>query len=97
MFYETVNDMEKQVEVIFVSRDRNQGEFDGYYEEMPWLAVPLAEQDRINELRAVCQVAGIPKLVLMRKDGTLASEACRMDVEQKGPLALAAWRQLVSS
>lgn len=97
MFYETVNDMEKQVEVIFVSRDRNPDEFAGYYEEMPWLAVPFAEQDKINALRETCRVAGIPKLVLMRKDGTLASETCRGDVEQKGPLALAAWRRLVSS
>lgn len=97
MFYETVNEMEKTVEVIFISRDRSQGEFDGYYDEMPWLALPFAEQDKINAIKATCNVAGIPKLVLLRKDGTVASDTCRGDVEQKGPLALAAWRQLVSS
>lgn len=97
MFYETVNEMEKTVEVVFISRDRSQGEFDGYYAEMPWLALPFPEQDRINALKASCNVTGIPKLVLLRKDGTVACDTCRADVEQKGPLALAAWRQLVSS
>lgn len=97
MFYETVNDMEKQVEVIFVSRDRDEDQFNGYYAEMPWLALPYTEQQRITALKDMCRATGIPKLVLMRKNGTVALDTCRVDVEQKGPLALAAWRQSLNS
>jgi nucleoredoxin len=34
-------------EVVFVSSDRDQESFDGYYSEMPWCAIPFSDSDRI--------------------------------------------------
>ena len=32
-------------EIVFVSSDRSQGDFDNYYKEMPWLALPFEKRD----------------------------------------------------
>lgn len=37
---------EKNFEIVFVSSDKNEGDFKGYYEEMPWLALPFSERSR---------------------------------------------------
>jgi len=34
-----------QLEIIFVSFDRNEGNFKSYFDEMPWLAVPYDDQE----------------------------------------------------
>ncbi|MRC56868.1 redoxin domain-containing protein, partial [Bacillus thuringiensis] len=34
-----------QLEIIFVSFDRSEGNFKSYFAEMPWLAVPYDEQE----------------------------------------------------
>ena len=38
-FYKECKEAGKTFEVVFVSSDRNQEEFDGYFGEMPWLAL----------------------------------------------------------
>jgi nucleoredoxin len=37
---------EKEYEVVFISSDRSQGEFDDYYDDMPWLAIPYVDRER---------------------------------------------------
>ena len=32
-------------DIVFVSSDRDQGSFDEYYGEMPWLALPYDQRD----------------------------------------------------
>ena len=36
----------KNLEMVFVSSDRDETSFNEYFEEMPWHAVPLADKDR---------------------------------------------------
>merc|ERR1712137_733089 len=36
----------KNVEVVFVSSDRDEAGFGEYYGEMPWLALPFSDKDR---------------------------------------------------
>jgi nucleoredoxin len=55
----------KKFEVVFVSSDRDQKSFDDYYAEMPWLAVPFDDKDRIEELGSVFEVQGIPHLAII--------------------------------
>ena len=47
-FYNKVKQSEsgKCFEIVFVSSDKTAEEFEGYYGEMPWLALPFAERDR---------------------------------------------------
>jgi len=37
---------EKNFEIVFVSSDKNEDEFQTYRKEMPWLALPFADRDR---------------------------------------------------
>ena len=94
-FYQDVNATAKNVEVIFVSFDRDQGSFQGYFNEMPWLAVNYSEASKREQLGSQFNVSGIPKLVLLRKNGTVGNDNCRGDVESAGPRALERWRSML--
>ncbi|MDC0510792.1 thioredoxin-like domain-containing protein, partial [bacterium] len=61
----------KGMEVVFVSSDRDQGSFDEYYGEQPWLALPFAARDIKAALSKKFKVNGIPSLVVLQPDGTL--------------------------
>jgi nucleoredoxin len=78
----------KDIEIIFVSSDRDQGSFDGYFGEMPWMALPFAEHDQKNKIAAKFDVQGIPMLVVLNgEDGKTISVNGRADVQsQKGDL-----------
>nr|QFG73633.1 MAG: thioredoxin-like protein [Megaviridae environmental sample] len=67
-FYNNVNRDEKHFEVIFVSGDRTDEEFIKYYETMPWLALPLSETDRNENLQEKFGVQGIPMLVVINTE-----------------------------
>jgi len=51
-------------EVVFVSSDRSQEDFDEYYKEMPWLAQPWGG-DLKKKLSKKFKVQGIPTLVIV--------------------------------
>lgn len=91
-FYTDANSARKQVEVIFVSYDRDEAGFREYYGEQPWLTVPYANKALRESLGKRFNVSGIPKLVLLKRDGTIGLENCRSDVEARGPAALERWR-----
>jgi nucleoredoxin len=41
--YNQMNDNGKNVEVIYVSADKDEAAFNDYYGEMPWLAIPFGD------------------------------------------------------
>jgi len=51
--------------VVFVSSDRSEADFTGYYKEMPWLAVPFPRRDVKEALSKKFKVSGIPSLVIL--------------------------------
>lgn len=78
----------KDVEVVFVSSDRDVGSFDGYYGEMPWTTLPFADRGRQATLSSKFGVNGIPMLTVLRGDGTLAPGMnARSDVHSTQDLA----------
>ena len=91
-FYQEVNADQHRLEIVFVSFDRDENAYRGYYEEMPWLSIPYTNAALREQLGKVFSVTGIPKLVLLSKDGQVAVDNCRMDVEGLGPRALERWR-----
>jgi len=54
----------KNFEVVFVSGDNSDTEFEGYFGSMPWAAIPYKDK-RIEELNAHFEVEGIPHFVLL--------------------------------
>eukprot|EP00437_Effrenium_voratum_P006707 CAMPEP_0181436370 /NCGR_PEP_ID=MMETSP1110-20121109/20816_1 /TAXON_ID=174948 /ORGANISM="Symbiodinium sp., Strain CCMP421" /LENGTH=141 /DNA_ID=CAMNT_0023559939 /DNA_START=41 /DNA_END=466 /DNA_ORIENTATION=- len=63
---------EKDIEVVFVSSDRDQASFDDYYGSMPWACVPFSDRAKKEELAGKFDVKGIPMLVVLKPDGTVA-------------------------
>ena len=53
------------LEVIFVSSDRSEAEFQQYYSSMPFKAVPFANRGLAQQLKSVFGVQGIPSLVIL--------------------------------
>jgi len=55
----------KGLEIVFVSSDRTEQDFNSYYKEMPWLALPFAASDLKQKLNKKFKVQGIPTLVIL--------------------------------
>mmetsp|Transcript_42188 Transcript_42188/g.83047 ORF Transcript_42188/g.83047 Transcript_42188/m.83047 type:complete len:446 (+) Transcript_42188:69-1406(+) len=55
----------KEFEVVFVSSDRDEESFNGYFGKMPWLALPFEKRDLKATLSKKYKVKGIPTLVLL--------------------------------
>lgn len=65
------------VEIIFVSSDRDQGGFDEYYGSMPWLAVPFAERNSVGQpFSRALGIEGIPSLVLFSAENEIVNTEC---------------------
>lgn len=97
MFYDSVNATEKKLEVVYISADRSEEQFNEYYEEMPWVAVPYSETARRNQLAQKFHIQGIPALFLVDQKGNVKKDNCRMDVTNKGPLCLTDWDGLLDN
>ena len=96
MFYDAVNAHQKQIEIIYVSRDKNPDQFNEYYSEMPWIALPFEDKARIAALGTKYQIQQIPALILIDHNGNLKRNTCRMDVTNKGPQCIPDWEQALS-
>tara|TARA_B100000795_G_scaffold215032_1_gene168832 strand:- start:11 stop:283 length:273 start_codon:yes stop_codon:yes gene_type:complete len=57
--------------VVFVSSDKDMGQFQEYFATMPWLAIPPGDK-RKDALSKRYEVEGIPTLVLL--DGATGEE-----------------------
>jgi len=79
------------LEIVFVSSDQSQQQFEEYYGEMPWVAVPFGDE-RKGQLGSKFSVTGIPMLVIVNgSTGEVISTNGRGDVASQGPGALQGW------
>lgn len=46
--YKTCLDKGQSLEIIFISSDRSENDFDEYYKEMPWTAIPYGTQEVVS-------------------------------------------------
>jgi len=85
--YNTLKQAGKKLEIVFVSSDKGPQEFDEYFAEMPWLAIPFAERGLKAKLSKLYGVQGIPTLVFVDGNGktitTKGREAISEDPEGK--------------
>lgn len=72
----------KPFEFVWVSFDRDQASFDGYYKEMPWLAVPFSDRKRAMALASLWNVEGIPTLVMVSPDDKTLNTGARQAIMQ---------------
>ncbi|GIL48288.1 hypothetical protein Vafri_4938 [Volvox africanus] len=67
----------KPFEIVFVSSDRSQEEFESYYDEMPWKAIPYSETTYRSALGRRFGVMGIPTLVMLSPEGHVVNTNAR--------------------
>merc|ERR1711977_662116 len=82
----------KGLEVVFVSSDRSQSDFNSYYKEMPWLAVPFAHRDVKEALSKKFKVQGIPTLVILDAEGNVITKDGRSKVASDPKGAQFPWK-----
>ena len=73
------------LEIIFVSADRTEADFDAYRKDMPWPSLPFAERAKQQAMSRNFGVRGIPCLVVVDSvSGLVVSQNGREDVAQCG-------------
>jgi len=80
--FHTKHAADKGFETVFVSSDKDQEAFDGYYSEMPWLALPFSNRDAKAALSKKYKVQGIPSLVVLGPDGKVTTTNGRQKVTE---------------
>ena len=83
-FYNVVNKNNKQLEIIFVSSDKSEAEFNEYYNSMPWLSIPFKDES-IQNLKETFEIMGIPTFLVFNSDGKLIDGKARTTVENRYP------------
>lgn len=89
-FYNAVNKEEKQIEIIFISHDEDEDEFQEYYNEMPWAAVPY-DFDGREDISASFNIAGIPSLIVISNKGKLLDLQGKSSIISLGVNAIEKW------
>ena len=86
-FYTNVNKgcewKHKNAEVIFVSCDNTEEEFNDHIDGMPYPLIPFGD-DRITGLEENLDVESIPVVLILRKNGTIATTDARLLIQNKG-------------
>ena len=83
-FYEVANKTEKQLEIIFVSMDKSEAQFNEYFGTMPWLSVPF-KNEAIQNLEEAFNITGIPTFFVFNSDGKLIDSKARTTIENRYP------------
>ena len=89
--YNEHNSNSKQMEVVFMSGDQDQGKYTEYFGEMPWLALPFKDA-RVKPAAKHFKVKGLPRLVVINaKTGASICEDAVGIVTQQGPVIIEEW------
>ncbi|PKI42679.1 hypothetical protein CRG98_036961 [Punica granatum] len=70
-------------EVVFISSDRDEESFNGYFSKMPWLAVPFSDSAAIKGLQDLFQVRSFPSLVILDGSGKVLSDQGEEEAAKK--------------
>lgn len=64
-----------EFELVFISSDRNDESFTGYFAKMPWLAIPFPDSETRKRIKGLFNVRGIPHLVILDASGKILTDA----------------------
>jgi nucleoredoxin len=65
---------DKGLEIVFVSSDKTEEQFDEYFGEMPWMALDYQDRKLKAQLSDLFGVQGIPSVVIIDADGSVISK-----------------------
>ena len=72
----------KDLEIVFVSSDKDEEAFKEYYGEQPWVALPYAKRDMKESLSKKFKVQGIPTFVILDQEGAVVTTDARGEVSE---------------
>eukprot|EP01054_Gregarina_sp_Poly1_P006427 Gregarina_sp_Poly_1__6426@NODE_3433_length_1099_cov_268_813953_g236_i2_p1_GENE_NODE_3433_length_1099_cov_268_813953_g236_i2NODE_3433_length_1099_cov_268_813953_g236_i2_p1_ORF_typecomplete_len306_score25_87Thioredoxin_8/PF13905_6/3_9e27PUB/PF09409_10/1_2e15AhpCTSA/PF00578_21/1_3e08Thioredoxin/PF00085_20/2_8e07Thioredoxin/PF00085_20/3_5e03Redoxin/PF08534_10/9_1e08Thioredoxin_2/PF13098_6/1_7e05Thioredoxin_9/PF14595_6/0_00027Thioredoxin_9/PF14595_6/2_6e03TraF/PF13728_6/0_00038DnaGprimase_HBD/PF16730 len=67
--------LNKSFDIVFGTNDRSAVEFQQYYSQMPWKAIPYMDKVRVQTLMTIYGIRGIPSLVIVDKHGNTLQSA----------------------
>ncbi|AES74069.1 putative protein-disulfide reductase [Medicago truncatula] len=79
--YEQLKSNIPQFEIVYVSSDEDLDAFNGFYGNMPWLAIPFSDLETKKALNRKYDVEGIPCLVMLQPDHSKGEATLRDGVE----------------
>ena len=88
-FYEKINSENKRFEIIFVSCDSDNSQFQKNFETMPWLALDYDDPMRLDIIDKL-QIIAIPELLLISPNKSMG-KSCKNDFEKYGEEAYELW------
>ncbi|CAF2625664.1 unnamed protein product [Rotaria sp. Silwood2] len=59
------SEIEDKLEIVFISYDEDQADFDEYFKKMPWKALPFSDRDRSKILHDKFHIKDIPTLIIL--------------------------------
>ncbi|KAM7268995.1 hypothetical protein ACFE04_024492 [Oxalis oulophora] len=62
------------LEVVFISSDRDENSFTDYFSKMPWLSIPFSDSETRAKIKELFKVRGIPSLVFLDGTGAVSSD-----------------------
>uniref|UniRef100_K7G6Y2 Nucleoredoxin n=1 Tax=Pelodiscus sinensis TaxID=13735 RepID=K7G6Y2_PELSI len=69
--YRKIKEAGQKFEIVFVSADRSEDSFKQYFSEMPWLAVPYADEARRSRLNRLYGIQGVHRTVRSQPVGSI--------------------------
>jgi len=78
-YYKTHKD-KFNFEIVFISSDKSDAEFNSYWGEMPWLALSYDQRDLKTKLGSKYNVSGIPTLIVLDSKGATVTTNGRSKV-----------------
>ncbi|XP_014808471.1 PREDICTED: nucleoredoxin-like [Calidris pugnax] len=78
--YRKIKEAGQKFEILFVSADRSEDSFKQYFSEMPWVAVPYADEARRSRLNRLYGIQGIPTLIVLDSKGEVITRQGRVEV-----------------
>ena len=94
-FYSKVNESMKTLEVVHVSFDRSEEDFNKDITDKPWVFIPYNDTI-IKEISAKYSVNHIPACILINKDYSVACDTVRQDINDQGIRIVDKWIKLVN-
>ena len=84
-FYTAANQQKESVEIIQISCDFTQKEFDSIFENIEWALIPFEKLGVREIITRHYEVVGIPTILLIDKQGSVISRTILNDIASKSP------------
>ena len=90
--------VKNEIEIVYISSDKDIPSFDEYFGKMPWLSLPTQTMEIKQELATQLRISGLPTLVVLNAKGNFVTDRAREEVslaaknEEKEKSLVSKWK-----